>query len=43
MVEFTGGTTPVKVLISGDIGAFTTAPGAALVAMSRDAARKFVG
>ena len=43
MVEFTSSTTPVKALISGDIDAFTTSPGVALVAMSRNAALKFVG
>jgi len=43
MVQFTSSTTPVKALISGDIDAFTTSPGVALVAMSRNAALKFVG
>lgn len=43
MVEFASSTTPVKALISGDIDAFTTSPGVALVAMSRGAALKFIG
>ena len=43
MVQFTSSTTPVKALISGDIDAFTTSPGVALVAMSRNAELKFVG
>lgn len=43
MVEFTSSTTPVKALISGDIDAFSTSPGVALVAMSRGAALKFIG
>lgn len=43
MVEFTSSTTPVKALISGDIDAYTTSPGIALVAMSRGAPLKFIG
>jgi len=43
MVEFTSSTTPVKALISGDIDAFTTSPGVALVAMARGAQLKFIG
>ena len=43
MVEFKSSTMPVKALIAGDIDAFATSPGVALLAMSRGAAIKFVG
>lgn len=43
MVQFASSVTPVKALISGDIDAFSTSPGVALVAMARGAQLKFVG